>query len=51
MELQVKLRKTADITYLEGNKEQEMRCLILYKIRINKKGTIDVFKGKGEHER
>ena len=29
MQLQVKLQKTADITYLKGNKEQGRRCIAI----------------------
>ena len=51
MQLQFKLQKTADITYLEGNKEQGRRCVTYWKILVKKKGPIDVLKGKGQHER
>ena len=50
MQLQVKLQKTADITYLKGNKEQGRRCIAYHKIRMKKKATINVLNGKTQHE-
>ena len=51
MQLQLKLQKTAHITYLEGNKEQGRRCVTYCKFGIKKKRAIDVFKGKKQSER
>ena len=51
MQLQVQLQKTADITYLEGNKERGSRCVTYQKILTKKKGKTDVLKGMTELER
>ena len=51
MQLQVQPQKTADITYLEGNKERGKRCVRYQKILTKKKGKTDVLKGMRQLER
>ena len=51
MELQVKLQKTAEITYLEANKHQTRYRLTNSTVLKEKKGTTDVLKAKEQHER
>ena len=43
VQLQIKLVKTAEITYLKGNKQQT-------RYQSKKKGTIDALKVKVQHE-
>ena len=47
MQLQVKLQKTAEITYLETNKQQTKYPLNYYRFQSKKKVTIDVLKSTG----
>ena len=51
MQLQVKLEKTAEVTYLEAKKQQTVYRNIFRSFKVKKKGTTDVLTGKGQHER
>ena len=45
-QLQIKLQKTKEVTYLKANKQQTRYRLTYLKVGRKKKGTIDVLKAK-----
>ena len=51
MQLQGKLEKTAEITYLDANKKQTRYHLTYFEILKKKKGTIDILDAKEHHEK
>ena len=51
MQLQLKLQKRAETTYLDANKQQTTYRLIYLEVsKQKKKGTIDALKAKRQHE-
>ena len=51
MQLQGKLEKTAEITYLDAKKKQTRYRLTYFEVLKKKKRTIDIFDAKGHHEK
>ena len=50
MQLQVKVRKTTEITFSKRNKLQTRNTQYIYRFRIKENGANKVSKARGQHE-
>ena len=51
MQLQLKLQKTAEITYLKAKKQQTRYRVTYLEVSKKKKSVIDILNAKGQHEK